>query len=89
MRLTSDGLRDNQCAALLREPNIRNRSDGSTSFDDTGRRTWLLGRPLRTKPGLLLYIRVDSVPATVDAIVASGGEILQPIVRGRKPVQGR
>lgn len=30
-------------------------------------------------PGLLLYIMVDSVAATVDAVVANGGEITQPI----------
>jgi hypothetical protein len=28
---------------------------------------------------LLLYIMVDSVIATVDAVIANGGEIVQPI----------
>ena len=62
--------------------NIRKRSDGSTAFDDaTGEvsGTWVLGRPPSGKPGLLFYIMVDSVAATVDAVVAHGGEIVQPI----------
>ena len=36
-------------------------------------------RPPATNPGLLFYIMVDSVAATVDAIVANGGEIAQPL----------
>jgi predicted enzyme related to lactoylglutathione lyase len=61
---------------------IRKRGDGSTAFDDgvgevSG--TWVLGRPPSPTPGLLVYIMVDSVAATVDAIVANGGEIVQPI----------
>jgi predicted enzyme related to lactoylglutathione lyase len=62
--------------------NIRERGDGSTAFDDTVGQvsgTWVLGRPPSTKPGLLFYIMVDSVAATSDAIVANGGEIVQPI----------
>jgi predicted enzyme related to lactoylglutathione lyase len=62
--------------------NIRKRGDGSVAFDDTVNEvsgTWMLGRPPSTTPGLLLYIMVDSMPATVDAIVANGGEIVQPI----------
>jgi uncharacterized protein len=61
---------------------IRKRGDGSTAFDDTTGEvsgTWLLGRPPAAKPGLLFYIMVDSVAATVDAVVANGGEIVQPI----------
>jgi hypothetical protein len=60
----------------------RQRGDGSTAFDDTTGQvsgTWKLGRPPSSQPGLLVYIMVDSVAATVDAIVASGGEIVQPI----------
>jgi predicted enzyme related to lactoylglutathione lyase len=62
--------------------NIRKRGDGSTSFDDSVNEvsgTWVLGRPPSVKPGLLFYIMVDSVAATVDAVVAHGGEIVQPI----------
>jgi|SRR5579864_1874816 len=61
---------------------IRKRGDGSTAFDDgvgevSG--TWVLGRPAASTPGLLVYIMVDSAAATVDRIVAHGGEVVQPI----------
>ena len=62
--------------------NIRKHGDGSTSFDDTTGEvsgTWVLGRPPGAMPGLLFYIMVDSVAATLDAIVANRGEIVQPI----------
>ncbi len=62
--------------------NIRKRSDGSTSFDDAAGEvsgTWVVGRPPAGTPGLLVYIIVDSVAATLEAIVANGGEIVQPI----------
>jgi predicted enzyme related to lactoylglutathione lyase len=61
---------------------IRHRGDGRTAFDDTAGQvsgTWALGRPPASAPGLLVYIMVDSVAATLDAIIASGGEIAQPI----------
>lgn len=61
---------------------IRRRGDGSTAFDDgvgevSG--TWVTGRPPSAEPGLLLYIMVDSVAATIDAVVAHGGDLVQPI----------
>ena len=61
---------------------VRRRGDGSTAFDDaTGEvsGTWVVGRPPSREPGLLLYIMVDSVAATVDAVIAHGGELVQPI----------
>ena len=61
---------------------VRQRGDGSTAFDDTTGEvsgTWVRGRPPASQPGLLLYIMVDSVAETIDAIVAHGGEIAQPI----------
>jgi predicted enzyme related to lactoylglutathione lyase len=61
---------------------IRHRGDGQTAFDDTTGEvsgTWVLDRPPAREPGLLLYIMVDSVSATVDAVIAHGGEIVQPI----------
>ena len=61
---------------------IRQRGDGSTAFDDSVGEvsgTWVLGRPAATEPGLLIYIMVDSVAKTVDAVIANGGEIAQPI----------
>jgi predicted enzyme related to lactoylglutathione lyase len=62
--------------------NIRKRGDGSIAFDDgvgqvSG--TWVTGRPPAEKPGLLFYIMVDSVSKSVEAVKASGGEIVQPI----------
>jgi predicted enzyme related to lactoylglutathione lyase len=61
---------------------LRKRGDGSTAFDDsTGEvsGTWVVGRPASLAPGLLVYIMVDSVAATVAAVQAHGGEIVQPI----------
>ena len=61
---------------------IRQRGDGHTAFDDTVGEvsgSWVTGRPPSGDPGLLIYVMVDSVAATVDAVLANGGEIVQPI----------
>jgi len=61
---------------------IRQRNDGSTAFDDTTNEvsgTWVLGRPPSTDPGLLVYIMVASAATTIKAIIAAGGEIVQPV----------
>jgi len=61
---------------------IRTRGDGSTAFDDaTGEvsGSWVLGRAPAGAPGLLVYIMVDSVAATIEVVVANGGVIVQPI----------
>lgn len=61
---------------------IRKRGDGHLAFDDTTGQvsgSWVLNRPPASQPGLLVYIMVDSVAATIDSIVANGGEIVQPI----------
>jgi hypothetical protein len=61
---------------------IRERGDGSLAFDDTVGEvsgTWVLGRKAATEPGLLIYIMVDSVASTIDAIITSGGRIVQEI----------
>lgn len=61
---------------------IRKRGDGATAFDDAVGEVsgvWVLGRPPASQPGLMVYVMVDSVAATVDAVVAKGGEIVQPI----------
>ena len=60
----------------------RKRGDGVIAFDDgvgevSG--AWVLGRPPAATPGLLLYIMCDSVAATVDAVLANGGDLVQPI----------
>ena len=61
---------------------IRKRGDGATAFDDaTGAvsGSWVLGRQAAGQPGLLVYIMVDSVAATIDAVTAQGGTLVQPI----------
>jgi predicted enzyme related to lactoylglutathione lyase len=61
---------------------IRRRNDGSTAFNDTTGEvsgSWILGRSPASEPGILFYVMVDSVPATMSAIVDSGGEIVQPV----------
>ncbi len=62
--------------------NIRRRGDGSTAFDDgvgevSG--AWVLGRPPATTPGLMVHVMVDDMAVTIEKIVASGGEIVQPV----------
>ena len=62
--------------------NIRKRGNGSTAFDDSVGEvsgTWVVGRPPASQPGFLFYVMVYSVAATIDAIVANGCEIVQPI----------
>ena len=61
--------------------NVRHRGDGALAFDDgvgqvSG--SWVKGRE-PAKPGLLVYIMVDSVEKTVKEVEANGGEIVQPI----------
>ena len=62
---------------------LRTRGDGAVAFDDgvgevSG--SFVKGRPSSSgQPGLLIYVMVDSAAATLDAIVANGGTIVQPI----------
>jgi hypothetical protein len=61
---------------------VRQRGDGSTAFDDgvgevSG--TWVTGRPPAAAPGFMIYVMVDSVAVTLDAVIAHGGEVVQPI----------
>jgi hypothetical protein len=61
---------------------IRERGDGHLAFDDAVNEvsgTWVLDRRAAPEPGLLIYIMVDSVAAAIDAIVANGGKLVQPI----------
>ena len=61
--------------------NVRTRGDGSVAFDDGAGEvsgTWVRSR-LPADLGLLIYIMVDSVASTCDAVVAHGGTIVQPI----------
>ena len=61
---------------------VRSRGDGRLAFDDTVGQvsgTWVTGRPPSSEPGLLVYIMVDDAAATVETVIAHGGEIVQPI----------
>ena len=61
---------------------IRQRRDGRIAFDDTTGEvsgTWVVGRKASSEPGLLIYIMVDSVAETVDAVIANGGVLVQAI----------
>ena len=62
--------------------NVRTRGDGHQAFDDgvgqvSG--SWVLNRKPMTDVGLLIYIMVDSVAASVDKVTAHGGTIVQPL----------
>src|SRR3954447_449980 len=79
----------------------RRRGDGAIAFDDgvgqvSG--TWVTGRPPSATPGLLICIMVEDLAKTLDAVVAQGSEIVQPIgsdapgnptksLRSRDPLQ--
>ena len=60
--------------------NIRKRGDGQYAFDDgvgevSG--TWV--RPPAREPGFMVYIMVDDIEATLAAVIAAGGAIVQPV----------
>ena len=42
-------------------------------------KTWVTGRPPSGQPGVLIYIMVDSATSTIEAVLAHGGELVQPI----------
>jgi predicted enzyme related to lactoylglutathione lyase len=61
---------------------IRKRGDGATAFNDSVGQvsgTWVTGRPPSATPGLLIYIMVDDVAATIESVIAQGGELVQPV----------
>ena len=70
---------------------LRTRGDGAVAFDDgvevSG--TWVKGRAPHTAPGLMLYIMVDDAVAACDAIVANGGQIVQPIGKDHPEITAR
>lgn len=62
----------------------RTRGDGSTAFDDgvgevSG--AWVTGRPSSPTPGLLIFVMVDDVAITSEAVTAAGGRIDTPLDR--------
>jgi predicted enzyme related to lactoylglutathione lyase len=61
---------------------IRQHDDGATAFDDTVGGVsgmWVTGRPPANTPGLVVHIMVANVATTIEAIIAAGGKIVQPV----------
>ena len=60
---------------------VRTRGDGSRAFDDaTGAvsGTWVTGRGPSREAGILTYIMVDDVAATLRKVNAAGGKTVMP-----------
>jgi predicted enzyme related to lactoylglutathione lyase len=60
--------------------NIRRRDSDHPSFDDAAgnlRGAWVTGREAATAPGLLPYIWVDSIAATLTMVSAKGGTVVE------------
>jgi predicted enzyme related to lactoylglutathione lyase len=60
--------------------NIRHSDGNHPSFDDatgTVSGAWVTGRKISSEPGLLPYIWVDSINATLAQVVACGGEVIE------------
>ncbi len=61
--------------------NIRVRGDGETAFDDTTGAvsgSWVLGRSPMREAGMLTYVMVDSIEATLKKVAAAGGKVATP-----------
>ncbi|MDO3628460.1 VOC family protein [Mucilaginibacter sp. BT774] len=61
---------------------IRSDNHGNAAFDDgvgvvSG--MWTNQYKPSTEPGLMVYVMMDSVEETIDAVIANGGKIVQPI----------
>ncbi len=60
--------------------NVRHRESNHPSFDDASgivSGAWVTGRAISSEPGLLPYIWVDSIDATLSQVAAHGGEIVE------------
>lgn len=60
--------------------NIRRRDSTHPSFDDaTGdvSGAWVTGRDISSRPGLLPYVWVDSIDATLSKVLAQGGAVVE------------
>jgi predicted enzyme related to lactoylglutathione lyase len=61
---------------------MRKRGDGATAFDDTTGQVsgaFVTRRSAAATPGLLVYIMVDSVATTCEAVAEHGGTVVQPV----------
>ena len=71
---------------------MRRRGDGATAFDDaTGQVSgaFLEGRAPASRAELLVYIMVSDIHATLEAIVAGGGAIAQPVGADQPEITAR
>jgi uncharacterized protein len=62
--------------------NVRQRGDGSVSFDDgvgevSGE--WTTHRKVVADPGFMISIMVDDIEATIEKVTANGGVIVRPV----------
>ena len=60
---------------------VRDRGNGDRAFDDsTGAvsGTWVLGRLPSREPGMLTYVMVDDIDATLQNVIAAGGQTVTP-----------
>lgn len=61
---------------------LRTRGDGAVAFDDgvgqvSG--SWRVDRKPSAEVGILVYVMVDDVAATLKAVMANGGQLIQPV----------
>jgi len=71
---------------------VRTRGDGSVAFDDgvgevSG--AWVRGRKPATEPTLLIHIMVDDAAATIEAVIANGGKLVQAIGKDAPEITAR
>ena len=60
----------------------RTNTNDERAFDDASGQvsgTWVLGRSLASEPGVLVWVKVDSVEATLKTITNAGGEVVLPM----------
>jgi len=63
---------------------VRVRGDGARAFDDTTGAVsgaWVVGRPPAREPGILTYVMVDSIEATLKKALAAGGQPVTPFTK--------
>ncbi len=61
---------------------VRRRDDSAPAGDQPRGEVigaWVRGRPAATESGLLLCLGVASVASSVEAVLAAGGELVQPL----------
>ncbi len=62
--------------------NVERRGDATPANGEPGGEVigaWVRGRPTMAEPGLRVDIGVESVASSLEAVLAAGGELVQPI----------